>query len=58
MLGILDKVPNYGKTPICLAKPFSIKDLLLFQDDHTAYGDITSISLFLLTLSTLKPLNT
>lgn len=58
MLGILVQVRNYGKTLICLAKPFSVKDLLTFQDHHTVCGDVISISLFLLTLSALKPLYT
>jgi len=58
MLKILDKVLNYGKTPDCLAKLFSVKDLLTFQDHHTVYGDIINTSLFLLTLSNLKSLNT
>lgn len=62
MLGILDKVWNFGKTPmhraISLFFFFQLKkDLLKFQDHHTGYGDVISISLFLLTLSTLKPLN-
>lgn len=58
MLGILVQVLNYGKTLTCLAKPFSVKDLLTFQDHHIVCGDVISISLFLLTLSTLKPLYT
>lgn len=59
MLGILDKVWDFGKTSIHRTIFFFQlkKDLLTFQDHHTGYGDVISISLFLLTLSTLKPLN-
>lgn len=58
MLGILVQVLNDEKTLICLAKPFSVKDLLTFQDHHTVRGDVISIPLFLLTLCALKPLYT
>lgn len=56
MLGILVQVLNYEKTLMCL--PFSVKDLLTFQNYHTVCGDVISISLFLLTLGALKPLYT
>lgn len=58
MLGILVQVLNCGKTLTCLAKPFSVKDLLTFQNHHTVCGDVISISLSLLTLGALKPLYT
>lgn len=53
MLEILVQVLNYEKTLLCL--PFSVKDLLTFQDHHTVCGDVNSTPLFLLTLGALKP---
>lgn len=55
----LDKVQNRGRMVTSSAFFFQWKkDLLLFQGHHTAHGDVISGSVFLLTLSTLKPLNT